>query len=231
MTALVEALAVEKRYRDRVVLRSITLSLAAGEVLGVAGPNGSGKSTLGRILLGFSCPSAGRVTIGGIEPSAFRETFGVGFVHEDGARGWERATLRDLLALRLSEPARYEDDEVCQVLRITALLDQPVASLSKGQWRICQTAYALVARPRFVLLDEPDAGLDPAAQERLRTAIAIVAAAGAGVIVFSHHLDELALGVQRLILLSRGMVQAEFDPRGLAAAALRRRYLAAAEGC
>lgn len=225
MTPLVAASGLVKRYGACAAVDGVDLAIEPGEIVGVAGPNGSGKSTLGRLLLGFAEPDEGTVRIEGVTPRAFRSSSGVGFVCEDGARGWERATPRQMLALRLSDTGTPSVAELSDRLGITPLLDRRVGTLSKGQWRACLAAYALVAGPRFAILDEPDAGLDPAAMGRLRDAVVAAANAGTAVLVFSHHLDELALGVHRLLFFAAGRVRGTIDPRGLGSAELRSEYM------
>lgn len=226
-TPLVSATGLVKRYGALAAVNGVDLTLEPGEIVGIAGPNGSGKSTLGRLLLGFAEPDGGTVCIDGSTPRAFRSSSGVGFVCEDGARGWERATPRQMLALRVPDSGAPDVAALSERLGITSLLDRRVGTLSKGQWRICLTAYALVAAPRFVVLDEPDAGLDPAAMGRLRDGIAAAAAAGTAVLLFSHHLDELALGVHRLLFFAAGRVRGTIDPQGLGSAELRSEYMSA----
>lgn len=225
MTPLLSASGLVKRYGRLTAVDGVDLTIESGEVVGIAGPNGSGKSTLGRMLLGFAEPDDGSVRIDGISPRRFRTSEGIGFVSEDGARGWERATPREFLSLRVPDAASPVIVDLCERLGITPLLDRRVGTLSKGQWRMCLSAYAIVAAPRFALLDEPDAGLDPAAMGRLRDGIAAAAAAGTAVLIFSHHLDELALGVDRLLFFATGRVRGTIDPRGVGSTELRARYM------
>jgi ABC-2 type transport system ATP-binding protein len=221
--AFVVATAVTKSYGIVRAVDGVALSLTRGSVVGIAGPNGSGKSTLARMLLGFSAPDDGSVTVDGITPTQYREANGVGFLREDGARGWDRLTPRQLITLR--EDA---DDavvrEASETLKLAALLDRPIGLLSKGQWRVCQLLYALSARPRFLVLDEPEAGLDPAALERLRSVVLTAAKGGATIVMLSHHLDEMALTVDRVLFMSQGKVRGEVDPRGRSAGELRADY-------
>lgn len=225
MTPFLSATGLVKRYGHLAAVDGVDLAIEPGEIVGIAGPNGSGKSTLGRMLLGFAEPDAGTVHIDGKSPQGFRATSGVGFVCEDGSRGWERATPRQMLALRVRGARGPAVTQLGERLGITPLLDRRIGTLSKGQWRICLAAYALVAEPRFAVLDEPDAGLDPAAMGRLRDGMAAAAAAGTAVLVFSHHLDELALGVHRLLFFASGRVRGVIDPRGLGSFELRAQYM------
>jgi len=225
MDTLVEARGVQHAIGTRAILTGLALTIARGEVVGVAGPNGAGKSTLGRLLLGFSAPTAGTITIDGVDPATHRYAHGVGFLHEVGGRGWEQATPRALLSLHLDDGEAVPRDPICRTLGIDPLLDRRIATLSKGQWRAVQLAMALVPRTPFVLLDEPEAGLDPSAQGRLHEVITTRAMAGAAVLMLSHHLDSLAVVAGRIHLLVQGRFHDRFDPAGMSVAALRLRYV------
>lgn len=212
-----------KSYGKTRAVDGVDLTLTRGRVVGIAGPNGSGKSTLARMLLGFSNPDSGSASVAGLAPKNYREAHGIGFLREDGARGWDRLTPRQLLALR----ANADDptvQEVGEILKLAPLVDRPIGVLSKGQWRICQLWYALSARPSFLVLDEPEAGLDPAALERLRIVVRNAASYGATVLVLSHHLDEMALTADRVLFMAHGKVRGEVDPTGRSAADLRADY-------
>lgn len=221
--AFVAAQGLVKDYGATRAVAGVDLTLGSGRVVGIAGPNGSGKSTLARLLLGFATPDSGSVTVGGLSPSAHRQRNGVGFVREDGARGFDRITPRELLALR-TDPSDPSVAEVGETLKLATLMDRPIATLSKGQWRICQLWYALSAQPRFVVLDEAEAGLDPAALERLSHAVRAAAAAGAAVLMLSHHLDQMALTADTLLFMAHGRLQGAVDPAGQSAAELRAAY-------
>ena len=224
MDTVVEARGVEHMIGKRRILTGLALTVAGGEVVGIAGPNGAGKSTLGRLLLGFATPTAGMIAIGGTDPLTFRRMHGVGFLHEDGGRGWEHATPRALLSLHHDDLDAIDRDPVARTLGIGPYLDRRVATLSKGQWRACQLTMACRSPSRFLLLDEPEAGLDPGAQGRLHEVIAMRAAAGAAILTLSHHLESLAVVAARIHLLVQGRFRDHIDPRDLSSSALRLRY-------
>lgn len=211
--------------RDGPILDDVTLEAAPGERLGVAGPNGAGKSTLARLILGAAVPSAGVLRIDGLTPAAFRSRFGIGFLHEDGSRAWERITPRDVLMLQEPADDPIESHPLVSALRLAPLLDRGVATLSKGEWRACQAALALWTRPRLALLDEPESGLDPAAHERMRSAILWAAESGTTCVVFSHHLDLLVRTADRLVILARGRIRDIVPVAAMSVADVRARYL------
>lgn len=221
--AFVVAKGLVKSYGAVRAVDGVDFALERGRVVGVAGPNGSGKSTMARMLLGFASPDSGRATIAGLAPAAYREAHGVGFVREDGARGWDRLTPRQLLSLR-GNPDDATVREVGEILKLFPQMDRPIAALSKGQWRICQLWFALASNPRFLVLDEPEAGLDPAALDRLRAVVRSAADRGAAVLMLSHHLDEMALVADTVMFMARGRVRGVVDPRGKASTDLRADY-------
>jgi len=220
--AFVIASGLVKSYGAVRAVDGVNLTLECGRVVGVAGPNGSGKSTMARMLLGFSSPDSGSATVAGLSPAAYREAHGVGFVREDGARGWDRLTPRQLLSLRGDPGATVQ--QVGEILKLAPLMDRPIAALSKGQWRACQLWFALASSPRFLVLDEPEAGLDPAALDRLRIVVRTAADRGAAVLMLSHHLDEMALTADTVLFMAHGKVRGAVDPRGKAATDLRADY-------
>lgn len=217
------ATGLAKSYGAVRAVDDVDLSLESGKVIGIAGPNGSGKSTLARMLLGFSSPERGSATIGGLAPAAYRQAHGVGFVREDGARGWDRLTPRQLLSLRI-DPDDASVREIGEILKLAPLIDRPIGVLSKGQWRICQLWYALAARPKFIVLDEAEAGLDPAALERLSAATRSAATNGAAVLMLSHHLDQMALTADTVLFMAHGKVRGAVDPAGRSPTDLRDDY-------
>ena len=216
---------LRKNYGAVEALRGMSLDLAGGTVLGLAGPNGSGKSTLGRIVAGFAQPSSGVATIDGIPSHSYRIAHGVGYQCEESARKWRDVTGRELLSLRNGDDELRDAADLLTILEMAPLLDRAVHTLSKGQWRLVQAAYALLARG-VVVLDEPDAGLDPIVLERLRAAIAHCAGMGTSVLVLSHHLDELMLMASRIAFVHAGTISGEADTAGLDATSIRTLYRA-----
>lgn len=225
MDTLIEARGATYAVGARSILTGLDLAIARGEVVGIAGPNGAGKSTLGRLLLGLADPDAGTIAVDGLAPATYRRQRGMGFLHEDGGRGWARVTPRALLALQCLHPDALDRDPICQVLGVPSLLDRRIGDLSKGQWRLCQLAMALRARSGCIVLDEPEAGLDPGAQGRLHEAVLRCAQAGAAILLLSHHLESLAIVATRIHLLAQGRFLDHFVTTGMSTEALRARYL------
>lgn len=217
---LVVATGLSKRYGRNPAVLNVSLTLGRGEVLGLMGPNGSGKSTLARLLLGFSTPDEGTVTIDGLPSREFRRTRGVGFLPEELGRDLP-VRAGDLLEVRVSA---LEAAAVVKALGLDNLLDASLTELSKGQWRRVLAAYALIGSPELVVLDEPDSGLDILALEGLQDAIRLTADRGAAVLLLSHNLDELRRVCTRVGIMRHGELKVVRDVAGMNTEEIRDLY-------
>ncbi len=217
---LVVASGLSKNYgRTRAVV-DVSVTVGRGEVLGLMGPNGSGKSTLARLLLGFSRPTEGTVTVDGLSARAFRRTRGVGFLPEELGRDLP-VRGRDLLEVRVP---MSDASSVSEALELDPLLDKPLSQLSKGQWRRVLTAYALIGESELVVLDEPDSGLDVLALDGLQSAIRIASDRGAAVVILSHSLVELWRACGRIGIMRDGEMRTVCDIGGLDVEEVRKLY-------
>lgn len=217
---LVVATGLSKRYGRNPAVLNVSLTLGRGEVLGLMGPNGSGKSTLARLLLGFSTPDEGTVTIDGLPSREFRRTRGVGFLPEELGRDLP-VRAGDLLEVRVSA---LEAAAVVKALGLDNLLDASLTELSKGQWRRVLAAYALIGSPELVVLDEPDSGLDILALDGLQDAIRLTADRGAAVLLLSHSLDELRRVCTKVGIMRHGELKVVRDIGGMNTEEIRDLY-------
>jgi len=191
---------VEKSYGDVQALSGVSVEFDTGAVHCLAGPNGSGKSTLFRLLLGLSRPDSGTVT----RP----ETALVGAGFQEPAF-YDSLTVAENVATfgRLSgTPGQQWVEEVIDVFELEQMWTRQAGDLSGGFGKQLDLALALLKRPTYLLLDEPLADLDDLSAGRLLSFLAEYAAAGNGVVLSSHRIEEIGSVVDRLTVLRDGSV-------------------------
>ncbi|KAB1945405.1 metal ABC transporter ATP-binding protein [Micromonospora sp. ALFpr18c] len=204
-------------YDGRPVLRDISLTVSAGEVVALLGANGSGKSTLIRAVLGLVPLSAGSVTLFDRPLRRFRQWERIGYVPQRlGAGGGVPATVREVVASGrlarrgvLRPPGRADRAAVDAALRAVGLADRaadPVATLSGGQQQRTLIARALAGQPELLVLDEPTAGVDAASQEAFASALRDFVAGGGTVLLVAHELGPLRPVITRCVVVHQGGV-------------------------
>ncbi|MGC4814860.1 metal ABC transporter ATP-binding protein [Micromonospora sp. DT228] len=215
-------------YDGRPVLRDISLTVTAGEVVAVLGANGSGKSTLIRAVLGLVPLSAGSVALFDRPLRRFRQWARIGYVPQRlGAGGGVPATVREVVASgRLARrgvfrpPGRADRAAVDTALLAVGLADRagdPVATLSGGQQQRTLIARALAGQPELLVLDEPTAGVDAASQEAFAAALRDFVAGGGTVLLVAHELGPLRPVISRAVVVHEGRIAhdgAVPDPAG-----------------
>ncbi len=234
--ARLEARGLVKRYRQRTVVDGVSLTLEAGEVVGLLGPNGAGKTTSFYMIVGLVPCDAGQVLLDGAPidhlPLYARARLGLGYLPQEASvfRGLSVAdNIRAVLELRRDLSAAEREDRLQGLLEefhLTHVRDSLGASLSGGERRRVEIARALAADPRFVLLDEPFAGVDPIAVIDIQQVVRHLSERGIGVLITDHNVRE-TLGIcQRAYIISEGRVIAQGAPEAIVAdATVRRIYL------
>jgi lipopolysaccharide export system ATP-binding protein len=222
-----EAEGLQKSYGVRKVVKNVHLAVAAGEVIGLLGPNGAGKTTTFYMIVGLVRADAGSIRIDGKEvqqlPIHRRSRLGLSYLPQE-ASIFRKLTvaqnIRAVLELQLDErgrswPAPRIDsalEELLRELSIEKLHDSPAPALSGGERRRVEIARALATQPRFILLDEPFAGVDPIAVLEIQRIIGFLKARGIGVLITDHNVRE-TLGIcDRAYIISDGTVLAEGAP-------------------
>lgn len=194
-------------------VKSVSLEVAAGEVLGIAGPNGAGKTTLLAMLLGFLRPTSGTITIAGAEPRAFVEANGVSYVPELMALPtyWRVEHALRRLATQADIPGPLIADAVNRVvdeLQIGEHRRKRLKQLSKGNYQRVGIAQSLLRDDaRLVVFDEPTHGLDPVWTARFRDLVQGMRRADRVIVVASHNLDELERVCDRVAIVDGGRIQ------------------------
>ncbi|CAA9402277.1 MAG: Lipopolysaccharide ABC transporter, ATP-binding protein LptB [uncultured Rubellimicrobium sp.] len=205
---------LRKSYRRRPVIRDVSLDLAPGEVVALLGPNGSGKTTCFYSIAGLVQPEGGQVIIDGQDvtglPMFRRARLGLGYLPQEMSIFRGLSVEDNILAiLELSEPAparRARLEELLSEFGITHLRRAPALALSGGERRRVEIARCLAARPAYVLLDEPFAGVDPIAVGEIRTLVEGLKGRGIGVLITDHNVRETLGIVDRAYILHDGRV-------------------------
>ncbi|QTN30368.1 LPS export ABC transporter ATP-binding protein [Rhodoferax sp. AJA081-3] len=232
---------IQKSYGKRQVVKDVSLTVRTGEVVGLLGPNGAGKTTSFYIIVGLLRASAGDITIDGhsIEhmPIHRRARLGLGYLPQE-ASIFRKLNVEDnvraVLELQHDEagkPLNGAEIErrltaLLQDLRVEHLRESPALALSGGERRRVEIARALATRPRFILLDEPFAGIDPIAVIEIQRIINFLKSRDIGVLITDHNVRE-TLGIcDHAYIISDGTVLAEGTPAEIVANAdVRRVYL------
>jgi lipopolysaccharide export system ATP-binding protein len=226
-----------KSYGGRTVVRSVSLEVASGEVVGLLGPNGAGKTTTFYMTVGLTAPDAGRVTLDGRDvtedPMYVRARKGLGYLPQEPSifRGLtvEQNILAILETLDLS-PAdrRLRARELLTELGLNTVAHSAAYTLSGGERRRAEITRALVMSPKFILLDEPFAGIDPIAVTDIQNIIFHLKERGIGVLITDHNVRETLRITDRAYIVTDGSIFRSGTPAALAGDdEVRRIYLGA----
>jgi lipopolysaccharide export system ATP-binding protein len=226
-----------KSYGGRTVVRGVSLEVQSGEVVGLLGPNGAGKTTTFYMTVGLTVPDSGRVVLNGEDvtsaPMYLRARKGIGYLPQEPSifRGLtvEQNILAILETLDLDAPARRARlRELLAELNLTPLAQAPAYTLSGGERRRAEITRALVVSPRFILLDEPFAGIDPIAVTDIQKIIFHLKERGIGVLITDHNVRETLRITDRAYIVHDGVMFRSGTPESLAAdEEVRRIYLGA----
>jgi ABC-2 type transport system ATP-binding protein len=198
-----------KSFGDVAAVRSIDLSVAAGETVALLGPNGAGKSTTVDMLLGLSEPDAGSVAIFGRSPREAVDAGAVGAMLQTGGLLRE-LRVRELLVVMASlYPKSLDVDDVISLAAIDELADRPTHKLSGGETQRVRFALSLVSDPDLLVLDEPTVAMDVNARHGFWTAMRAFAARGKTVVFATHYLEEADSWADRIVLMARGRIVAD----------------------
>ena len=206
---------LRKSYRKRPVIRDVSLTLGRGEVVALLGPNGSGKTTCFYSIAGLVTPEGGQVIIDGWEvttlPMYRRARMGIGYLPQEMSIFRGLSVEDNILAiLEISESdhtkRREKLEELLSEFSISHLRRAPALALSGGERRRVEIARCLAASPKYVLLDEPFAGVDPIAVGEIRSLVHDLKNRGIGVLITDHNVRETLEIVDRAYILHDGKV-------------------------
>ena len=212
---------LRKRYRSRVVVQDVSLSVSSGQVVGLLGPNGAGKTTCFYMIVGLVAVDGGRIDLDGTEihhlPMHARARMGLSYLPQEASVFRKLSVEENILAVLelrdVSEEERQQRlNDLLADLNISHLRNNPALSLSGGERRRVEIARALATQPAFILLDEPFAGVDPIAVIDIQKIIRYLKERGIGVLITDHNVRE-TLGIcDRAYIINEGSVLAAGEP-------------------
>ena len=213
--------ALRKSYRKRPVIRDVSMDLARGEVVALLGPNGSGKTTTFYAIAGLVAPDGGQVMLDGRDvtylPMYRRARAGIGYLPQEMSIFRGLTVEQNIMAiLEVAEPKRHRRrdrlEELLSDFSIEHLRRASALALSGGERRRAEIARCLAANPRYLLLDEPFAGVDPIAVGDIRNLVVQLKTRGIGVLITDHNVRETLQIVDRAYILHDGGVLMSGSP-------------------
>ncbi|MDR1379753.1 MAG: ABC transporter ATP-binding protein [Synergistaceae bacterium] len=219
---MLEAVNLSKDYGKNLAVEDVTFTIKEGETVGLIGKNGAGKSTVMRMLTGYVAPSQGHVRVCGVDMASNHAAAArhIGYMPEfpplyaDLTVGEHLVYVASLRGIQ-GKPAREEMERVCNMVGILNVRSRLVKNLSKGYRQRVGFASAMVGSPKFMLLDEPTAGLDPRQIVEMRELIASMSGA-VSFMISSHILPDIASTCSRILILHDGHVVEDGAPDEIA---------------
>lgn len=214
-TAQITAKGLVKRFGQNSVVNGVDLDVSAGEIVGLLGPNGAGKTTTFYMIVGMIPATAGTVTLNGRDATNLkmheRARLGLGYLPQEPSTFRKLTVAQNLLAIVETMPVpRAERQAVVaehlEELHLTHVANQKAFTLSGGERRRLEIARALVTKPKFLLLDEPFAAIDPISVSEVQRIVLDLKAKGIGVIITDHNVRETLRIVDRAYLIHQGRV-------------------------
>ncbi len=212
---------LRKRYKSRTVLQDVSLEVNSGEVVGLLGPNGAGKTTCFYMMVGLVPLDGGDIYLDGEKlsrmPIHLRARLGLSYLPQEASVFRKLNVAQNIQAVL--ELQRHPDGEIPKLLEslledlnISHLRNSPAASLSGGERRRVEIARALATNPRFILLDEPFAGVDPIAVLDIQKIIHFLKDRGIGILITDHNVREMLGICDRAYIINEGVVLAYGKP-------------------
>ena len=218
---MLKATNLHKSYRKKEVVRGVNITVEPGQIVGLLGPNGAGKTTCFYMIVGLVPTDKGSITIDDVDithkPVNVRSGLGLGYLPQE-ASVFRKLSVRDnimaILELRrdLDLDSRNETlQTLMEELGVSHLADQMGQVLSGGERRRVEIARALAARPRFILLDEPFAGIDPISVREIQGIITHLTNQDIGVLITDHNVREMLGICHHAYIVNEGQILAEGD--------------------
>ena len=223
-TSALHVAGLQKQFKSRQVVKNVSLDINSGEVVGLLGPNGAGKTTSFYMIVGIIAADDGSITLDGQEmrhlPIHVRAQRGLGYLPQEASIFRKMAVRENIQAiLEISghnkQEIATEVNRLLDDLNIGHIKDSPAVALSGGERRRVEIARVLATKPRFILLDEPFAGVDPIAVIDIQKIIAFLKERGIGVLITDHNVRETLRICDRAYIISEGSVLATGLPEEL----------------
>ena len=234
-TSKLEVFNIGKKYKNRPVLRNVSLNVKRGEAVGLLGPNGAGKTTCFYCVTGLITPDYGDVHIDGKDittmPMYRRARMGIGYLPQEASifrTLTAEENIKSILEIVVDNISERENmlEQLLSEFSIAHLRKSPAIALSGGERRRLEIARALASQPNFILLDEPLAGIDPIAVGEIRTLVSQLKNRGIGVLITDHNVRETLDIIDRAYILHGGSVLMEGNPEEIVASKeVRKVYL------
>ena len=223
-TSALHVAGLQKQFKSRQVVKNVSLDINSGEVVGLLGPNGAGKTTSFYMIVGIIAADDGSIVLDGQEmrhlPIHVRAQRGLGYLPQE-ASIFRKMTVRENIQAILEISGHNKQEITAEVnrllddLNIGHIKDSPSVALSGGERRRVEIARVLATKPRFILLDEPFAGVDPIAVIDIQNIIAFLKERGIGVLITDHNVRETLRICDRAYIISEGSVLATGLPEEL----------------
>ncbi len=215
MASKLKAIELVKEYKQRVVVNKVTVEVKQGEIVGLLGPNGAGKTTTFYMICGMIKPKSGEIELDGDDISRYpmykRAQAGIGYLPQEPSI-FRKMTVREniLAILQFMKLDKDDIEDKCEKLlkdfNIKKIEDSKGYTLSGGERRRTEIARALASDPKFILLDEPFAGIDPIASEDIMKIVAKLKDRGIGILITDHNVHETLSIVDRAYILIEGKI-------------------------
>ncbi len=215
MASKLKAIELVKEYKKRVVVNKVSVEVKQGEIVGLLGPNGAGKTTTFYMICGMIKPKSGEIELDGEDISKYpmykRAQAGIGYLPQEPSI-FRKMTVREniLAILQFMKLDKDEAEDKCEKLindfSLKKIEDSKGYTLSGGERRRTEIARALASDPKFILLDEPFAGIDPIASEDIMKIVAKLKDRGIGILITDHNVHETLSIVDRAYILIEGKI-------------------------
>jgi lipopolysaccharide export system ATP-binding protein len=214
-----------KRFGKRTVVNKVSVHISQGEIVGLLGPNGAGKTTTFRMVVGILRPNAGKVFLDSRNitrlPMYKRARLGINYLPQEPSIFRKMTVEENIMSILQTMPYKRRRrkerlDELLEELGVAYIRKSEAYTLSGGERRRVEIARALVTEPKFILLDEPFAGIDPIAVEDIQNIVASLKRRGLGILITDHNVRETLEITDRAYIIAEGTILTEGDAQFLA---------------